>query len=79
MTISNELFMAILAMDSYNRGYNPGLSVDGNQIGDARLTTDSSILRDAVTQERFDFPVGFFAQAYAWNGQTVGLAPMPRR
>lgn len=25
MTISRELLLAILAMDSYNRGYNPGI------------------------------------------------------
>lgn len=26
MTISKELFLAILSMDSYNRGYNPGIA-----------------------------------------------------
>lgn len=26
MTISKDLFLAILAMDSYNRGYNEGIS-----------------------------------------------------
>jgi hypothetical protein len=35
MTISNDLFLAVLALDSYNRGYNQGLvfwepSRDGN-------------------------------------------------
>jgi hypothetical protein len=29
MAISTELFMAILAMDSYNRGYNPGITASG--------------------------------------------------
>ena len=32
MPISADLFRAILAMDSYNRGYNPGLNISGNQI-----------------------------------------------
>jgi hypothetical protein len=64
MPISDDLFLAILAMDSYNRGYDPGLAVTGNQIGYAFLKTD------------IDLPAGsqaasFFAQAYIWNGQTV--------
>ena len=29
MAISNELFLAILAMDSYNRGYNAGIGPVG--------------------------------------------------
>jgi hypothetical protein len=29
MTISSELFMAILSMDSYNRGYNAGIEDGG--------------------------------------------------
>jgi hypothetical protein len=69
MPISDDLFLAILAMDSYNRSYNAGLSdspagLAGNQIGNAFLKTD------------VDLPVGsqaasFFAQAYNWLGQTV--------
>jgi len=65
MAISNDLFMAILAMDAYNRGYNAGINLDPTvlQIGNATIRTD-------------DLPVGsqaasFFAQAYTWNGQTV--------
>lgn len=37
MAISNGLFLAILAMDAYNRGYNAGLNVSGNQIGNASI------------------------------------------
>ncbi len=40
-TTSKDLFLAILALDSYNRGYNPGLSglldAAGTQIGTARI------------------------------------------
>ena len=65
MSISDNVFMATLAMDSYNRGYNPGLALDGSAtaIGTATIRSD-------------DLPVGspaagFFAQAYDWNGKTV--------
>jgi hypothetical protein len=66
MAISDNLFLAILSMDAYNRGYNIGLTVNGNQIGNATLVTDSAILGTGVAQA-----VSFFAQAYSWNGKTV--------
>lgn len=70
MSISSDLFLAILAMDSYNRGYNAGLGdpvtgLTGTQIGTATRRTD------------IDLPAGseaasFFAQAYTLgSGQTV--------
>jgi len=31
MTVSKELFLSILAMDSYNRGYAAGLARDGEE------------------------------------------------
>jgi hypothetical protein len=70
MAISNNLFSAILAMDSYNRSYSQGLVVTGTQLGNAVLSFDSSELKDA-NQQRLDAPVSFFAQAYVWQGQTV--------
>ena len=66
MTISNELFLSILAMDSYNRGYGEGiegLGGAGTQIGNATIK-DSDI--PAYSEQ-----AGFYAVAYNWNGQTV--------
>ena len=41
MATSRDLFLSILALDSYNRGYNPGLTglsdAIGTQIGGATL------------------------------------------
>ncbi len=68
MAISNDLFLAILAMDSYNRGYNAGLGdpetgLPGTQIGNAVLgISDQSTAAKAAS---------FFAQSYTWNGQTI--------
>jgi hypothetical protein len=38
MTISKDLFLSILSMDAYNRGYNPGIAgLTGNSIGNATI------------------------------------------
>jgi hypothetical protein len=68
MTIQpDDLMRAILAMDSYNQGYRPGLTGVGTQIGSATVSTDSTAkLGLDATQ-----PVGFYAVAYQLNGQTV--------
>ena len=64
MTISNELMMAVLALDSYNQGYAPAVSGVGNQIGNAtRLAIDIPAGSQAA---------GFYAAAYTLaDGQTV--------
>jgi Protein of unknown function (DUF2974) len=66
MNMSNDLMLAILAMDSYNRGYNEGLKVPGSQIGTAVLAARSDTRSDSP-----HVTASFFAQSYTWNGQTV--------
>jgi hypothetical protein len=81
--MNRNLFLSILAMDSYNRGYGEGIaglgrpSFDENgnptsiiQLGNAVIARDSSSLKD-VNQNRLDIPTGFYALAYNWNGETV--------
>jgi hypothetical protein len=65
MTISPDLFRAILALDSYNRGYGAGVDLSAagastTQIGTATIST--SLANQTAS---------FFAQAYTWNGATV--------
>jgi Ca2+-binding RTX toxin-like protein len=64
----DDLFKAILAMDSYNRGYLPGLrNLPGGQIGGATLGISSTLLGSGV-----DSSAGFFAQSYVLSsGETV--------
>ncbi len=69
MTISRELFLSILAMDSYNRGYGAGVAGLSNAVGTligtahiARRTEDGDILAQQA---------GFYGIAYDWNGETV--------
>jgi hypothetical protein len=63
MSISNNVFLSILAMDAYNRSYNVGIDLTGTQIGTASLGTAKG---DAAAQE-----ISFYAQSYTWGGQTV--------
>ena len=67
--MNRDLFLSILAMDSYNRGYGQRISVrlpDTGMIGNAVIGQISDI--------RSNFPAknaGFFASAYSWNGETI--------
>ncbi|MGD9851516.1 MAG: Mbeg1-like protein [Nitrospirales bacterium] len=68
MSVSSELMYAILAMDAYNRGYNPGivgLGGMGSQIGTATVGIDADD-PEGVAQA-----AGFYAVAYQWNGETI--------
>lgn len=70
MTINNALMNAILAMDSYNRGYNRAIElatvVNSTQIGNALIIKQSQI--DTGTQ---GVNIGFYALSYSYNGETV--------
>lgn len=63
-----DVFNAILAMDSYNRGYGRGLNEPGNSnlLGLATVVSDSAILKDAAGN-RLDSRAGFYASAYMWT------------
>jgi hypothetical protein len=67
MTISNDLMLAILAMDSYNQNYAPGLEGVDESIGEATQETDSSEEIGLATTQA----AGFYAASYTWNGKTV--------
>lgn len=63
MTTSNELMYAILAMDSYNRGYGEGIKHGETAIGNA------AFVQDDISQEAQ--AAGFYAAAYSYNNETV--------
>ena len=77
MAISKDLLLAILSMDAYNRGYNPGIAdlsdTVGTQIGTATISNRSSSLANSP-----EVAAGFYAVAYAWNGDTI-MASRRRR
>ena len=61
MATSADLFLSILALDAYNRGYNPGLSglsdAIGSQIGSATIVATPEDLARAQA-------AAFYAVAY---------------
>lgn len=73
MAISKDLFLAILAMDSYNRGYGAGLAdervddPDGLDLGD-RVGSATSKTFDQTGIDQTDYDVwqsdDFYAIAY---------------
>ncbi len=67
--MNNNLFKAILSMDSYNRGYDAGIQLSDakdTEIGNAKIDKTSIILGSGLDQS-----VSFYALSYDWNGQTV--------
>ena len=75
MPIDRDVFLSLLALDSYNRGY--GQNVEGfaasGRLGNA------TILGDALSELDPDDvrAAGFYAIAYNWNGETIIPSPHP--
>ncbi|WP_421850626.1 hypothetical protein [Oricola sp.] len=77
MNMSSDLFLAIVAMDAYNRGYNAGIGGEsnglggtGSQIGHAQVVKQSDTSIGSTDRE-----AGFYAIAYKITdgSQIVGL------
>lgn len=65
--MNRDVFLAILALDSYNRGYGVrirGLEESGH-LGSATIRT----FEDGEQEGWQD--AGFYAIAYDWNGETI--------
>ena len=75
MATNPDLMKAILSMDAYNRGYNPGIVLSGTKIGSALINTDSFSFGTKIVNGqtvRKDQAEGFYALAYKLsNGETV--------
>ena len=62
MTISKDLFLALLSMDAYNRGYGEGISGLSAKAG--TLLGSAKIIADANDKEGVAKAAGFYAVAY---------------
>ena len=64
-TMSKDLFLALLAMDSYNRGYDPHITLHAITIGVASVVQDSLKLNeDPNVPDRVDEAAGFYTISY---------------
>ena len=76
MAISKDLFLALISMDAYNRGYGAGVEgladAKDTLLGNASILDTSAILLDASGQ-RLDQAAGFYAVAYRTT-QNIGSA-----
>lgn len=61
--MNKDLFLALLAMDSYDRGYGEAVRVNGCKIGESIFSIQSNITEDSDA-----VLAGFYASAYIVNG-----------
>lgn len=75
--MDREVFLSLLALDSYNRGYGQnliladgdaasGVSEIGRKIGGATVSAQSDVDPDTAGVNE-----GFYAIAYDWRGETI--------
>jgi hypothetical protein len=68
MAISRDLFLSILALDSYNRGYNAGITMVGDDAPQTKLGTATILQSNGTADSVWK---GFYGIAYNWNGEKV--------
>ena len=71
--MNRDVFLSLLALDSYNRGY--GQNVEG--LAASGRLGNATILGDALSELDPDDvrAAGFCAIAYEWNDETIISAP----
>lgn len=74
MSISPDLFMAILSMDSYNRGYDAGIAgVEGVGIGGAAVIDKTTVGIGEPEYQAWE-AAGFYASAYTLTADVDTLS-----
>jgi hypothetical protein len=68
--MNRDVFISLLALDSYNRGYGQKVNTDGNSIGSAQIINRLTVGVDAEKYSSWQ-SAGFYAIAYEWNGETI--------
>ncbi len=74
--MNREVFLSLLALDSYNRGYGQYVKLDNDdstssQDEEGRKIGNATIIQDANDPEGVAQAAGFYAIAYNWNGETI--------
>ncbi|WP_270934250.1 calcium-binding protein, partial [Falsiroseomonas oryzae] len=74
MAVGRDLYLAILALDSYNRDYDQVVNLTGTQIGDARiLSREADLGLDSAIFETWKSR-GFYGIAYDTGGTSIGTS-----
>ena len=69
--MNRDLFLAILSMDSYNRGYAQSINGLNVELGVTELGGATIIRQSDVVAGSAGVNAGFYAIAYDWNGETI--------
>jgi len=72
--MNQDVFLSLLALDAYNRGYGRNVFVNGSATNEAEgglKIGNATVLIDANDPEGLARAAGFYAIAYDWNGETV--------
>ena len=75
--MNRDVFLSLLALDAYNRGYGQNVIVQDGDNPDGQIETNRRIGnamiqgQSNVTTDSDERNAGFYAIAYAWNGETV--------
>lgn len=67
--MNRNVFLSLLALDSYNRDYNVGLELNGDELGNAQVIDVINVIGQSKYLEWQ--AAGFYASAYNWNGETI--------
>lgn len=73
MTMSEDLFLSILSMDAYNRGYNPGIAELSDAIG-AGIGNATLVRATDFTPGSEEQSASFYGLAYRLNQPVDGIA-----
>jgi hypothetical protein len=68
MALSKDLFLAILSMDTYNRGYSAGINFGAGSDALGVRIGNASILKNAADPQGVAQSAGFYAIAYDTSG-----------
>jgi hypothetical protein len=69
MATQTDLFLAVLALDAYNRGYNQGMTFVGDSDAPGSAIGDATI--QFATDDQASRSANFYAVAYSWDGEAV--------
>ena len=68
--MNREVFLSLLALDSYNREYGANVEIAGSSLGSARILDREAFGIDDNVYAAWQ-AADFYGVAYEWNGQTV--------